>query len=65
MEIKFIDHFNTQLVITLNYSVITNIRTLQITRVHAAFPACSVFISSCLVRAPTVALLQLPCTSPL
>jgi ethanolamine utilization microcompartment shell protein EutS len=29
-DIGFIDHFNTQLVITLNYSAIANSHTLQI-----------------------------------
>jgi hypothetical protein len=52
LDIEFIDHFNTQLVITLNYSAIANVHTLQITRAHAKpFPARSVFTSSCLVRA--------------
>jgi hypothetical protein len=52
LDIGFIDHFNIQLVITLNYSAIANLRTLQITIAHAkSFPACSVFISSCLVTA--------------
>jgi hypothetical protein len=31
---RFIDHFNTRLVTTLNYSAITNLHTLQITRPH-------------------------------
>jgi hypothetical protein len=31
LEIEFTDHFKTQLVITLNYSAIANIHTLQIT----------------------------------
>jgi hypothetical protein len=34
LEIEFIDHFNTQLVITLNYSIISNLYTSQITRAH-------------------------------
>jgi hypothetical protein len=31
----FIDHFNTQLVITPNYSAIADFHTLQVTRAHA------------------------------
>jgi hypothetical protein len=31
----FIDHFNTRLVITINYSAIVNLHTSQITRAHA------------------------------
>jgi hypothetical protein len=34
LDIGFIDHFNTQLVITLNYSAIPNFHTLQITGAH-------------------------------
>jgi hypothetical protein len=56
----------TWLVITLNYSAIANFHTLQITTAHAkSFPACSVFTSSCLVMAPTMAIPLLPCSSPL
>jgi hypothetical protein len=52
LVIGFIDHFNKQLVITHNYSAIANFRSLQFTRAHAkAFPAHSVFSSSCLVMA--------------
>jgi hypothetical protein len=44
LDIGFIDHFKTQLVITLNYSAIANFHNLQITSAHAnSFPACSVF----------------------
>jgi hypothetical protein len=51
-DIGFIDHFNTQLVITLNYSAITNLHTLQTTSAHVkSFPAYSVFSSGCLVTA--------------
>jgi hypothetical protein len=40
LDIEFIDHLNTQLVITCNYSAIANFHTLQFTRAHAkAFPA--------------------------
>jgi hypothetical protein len=47
LDIVFIDHFNTQLVITLNYSIITNFHTLQITRAHAkSFQAHTVFTSN-------------------
>jgi hypothetical protein len=34
LDIGFIDHINTQLVITLNYSAIPKLHTLQITRAH-------------------------------
>jgi hypothetical protein len=58
MGIGFIDHFNTQLVITLNYSAIANFHNLQLTRTHAkSFPACSVFTSSYLVTTSTMAIL--------
>jgi hypothetical protein len=33
-DIGFIDHFITQLVITLNYSAIADLRSLQITVLH-------------------------------
>jgi hypothetical protein len=52
LDIGFIDHFNTQLVITLNYSAIADLRTLQFTRAHAkSSPTRSVFSSNCLVTA--------------
>jgi hypothetical protein len=35
LEIGFIDHFNTWLVTTLNYSTITDLHNLQITTAHA------------------------------
>jgi hypothetical protein len=35
LEIGFIDHFNTQLVNTLNYSAIADLHTLQNTIAHA------------------------------
>jgi ethanolamine utilization microcompartment shell protein EutS len=35
VDIGFIDHFNTQLVITLNYGTIVNLHTLQITTAYA------------------------------
>jgi ethanolamine utilization microcompartment shell protein EutS len=37
LDIGFIDHFNTQLVITLDYSAIANFYTLQITRTHTKY----------------------------
>jgi hypothetical protein len=52
LVIGFIEHFKTQLVITLNFSAIADFHTLQITSAHAkSFPARSVFTSSCLVMA--------------
>jgi hypothetical protein len=35
LEIGFIDHFNTRLMTTLNYSAIADFHTLQITTAHA------------------------------
>jgi hypothetical protein len=35
LENGFIDHFNTWLVTTPNYSAIANLHTLQITTAHA------------------------------
>jgi hypothetical protein len=53
LDIGFIDHFNIQLVITLNYGAIPNFHTLLITRAYAkSFPARGIFTSSCLVTAP-------------
>jgi hypothetical protein len=52
LDFGIIDRFNTQLVITLNYSAIANFHTLQITRTHAkSFTTYNVFTSSCLVTA--------------
>jgi hypothetical protein len=52
LEIGFIDHFNTRLVTTLNYSAVADLHTLQITRGHAkSFPVCNVFPSRFLVTA--------------
>jgi hypothetical protein len=49
LDIGFIYHFNTLLVITLNYSSIADLHTLPN---HAkSSPACRVFPSSCLVTA--------------
>jgi hypothetical protein len=33
-DIGFIDHFNTQLLITINYSTIADLHNLQITTAH-------------------------------
>jgi hypothetical protein len=35
LDFGFITHFNTQLVITLNYSAIVNLHTLQMTTARA------------------------------
>jgi hypothetical protein len=35
LETGVIDHFNTRIVITLNYSVVADLHTLQITSAHA------------------------------
>jgi hypothetical protein len=52
LDIGFIDHFNTQLVITFNYSAILNIHTLQNIRAYTKpLPAFNVFTSNCLVMA--------------
>jgi hypothetical protein len=37
LDIGFIDHLNTQLVITLIYRALANLHTLQITRAHSKF----------------------------
>jgi hypothetical protein len=66
LDIGFIDLFNTQLMITLNYSAITDFCTIQIMTAHATFfPARNVFTSSCLVTAPTMAIPLVPVSSPL
>lgn len=60
-HIEFIGHFNTRLVITLNYSVIADLRTLQTTRAHKLmFLVCY----SLLVTARTRAIPLLPCSRP-
>jgi hypothetical protein len=52
LDIGYIDHFTTQLVITLNYSAITDFHILQITSVYAKFfSAYSVVTTICLVTA--------------
>jgi hypothetical protein len=64
LYIGFIDHL--QVVTTSKYNIIANFHTLQITRAHAkSFPARSLFTSSCLVTAPTIAIPLFPCSSPL
>jgi hypothetical protein len=51
-DIRFIDHVNTQYVITINYSVIVNPYNSQITTAPATFfSACCVFTSLSLVTA--------------
>jgi hypothetical protein len=66
LDIAFIDDLNTLLIITLNYSAIANFHTLQITRAQAkSFLSYSVFTSSCLVTAPTMAIRLLLCSGPL
>jgi hypothetical protein len=47
LDTEVIDHFNTQLVITLNYIAIADFHTLP--NHTKSFPARSVFTSSCLV----------------
>jgi hypothetical protein len=42
LEIGFIDHINTRLVTTINYSTIAYLHTLQITTAHAKSFQCAV-----------------------
>jgi hypothetical protein len=52
LEIGFIDHFNTRLVTTLNYSAIADFNILQITTAHAkSFQSAAVPTSRSLVTA--------------
>jgi hypothetical protein len=52
LDIKFIDHFNTPLVTTLNYNATANIHDSQITTApDNTFPACCIFISRSLATA--------------
>jgi hypothetical protein len=37
LDIRFIDHLNTRLATTLNYSAIANFHTLQITRAQVKY----------------------------
>jgi hypothetical protein len=61
LDTGFIDHFNTQLVITFNYNVIANFHT---TRAHAKFfLSFSVFTRCFMVTAPTMAMPVLPRSS--
>jgi hypothetical protein len=62
-DIGFIDHFNTHLIITLNYSTIADLHTLQITITHTSLSACSVFIRRFQVTASTMVIHLLPCLS--
>jgi hypothetical protein len=51
-DIGLIGPFNTQLLITFNYSAIVNINTLQNIMPYAkSLPECNVFTSSCQVMA--------------
>jgi ethanolamine utilization microcompartment shell protein EutS len=48
LVIGFIDHFNTRLVTTLNYSAIADLQNLQISTAHAKyfqFAMCSPVVS--------------------
>jgi hypothetical protein len=52
LVVGFIDHFSTQLVITLNYSAIVDFRTLKIATAHAkSFLVCRVVTRLFLVTA--------------
>jgi hypothetical protein len=52
LDTEFIEHFNTQLAITFNYSAIADFHALPIIPAHAkSFPACSVFTIRLLVTA--------------
>jgi hypothetical protein len=51
LEIGFTDHFNTQLVTTLNYSTITNFHTAIIIIGHAKSFQSAVFTSRSLATA--------------
>jgi predicted MPP superfamily phosphohydrolase len=43
LETGFIDHFNTRLMTTRNYSAIANLQILQITTTHSKFFQSAVF----------------------
>jgi hypothetical protein len=51
LDIGFIDHFNIQLLITLNYSTIANSHILQFTRPHAKYFPDRSLTGSCLITA--------------
>jgi hypothetical protein len=60
LQIGFIDQFTTRLLITLNYSAITDFYILQITTAHGnSFQSPIVSTSRSLVTALTVRILQL------
>lgn len=66
LNFGFIDHFNSQIVITLNQSTIAKLHTLWITRAHSkSLPAYSVFTSSYLVKASNNCYAYAPGSSPL
>jgi hypothetical protein len=51
-EIGFVDHFNTRIVITFNYSATADFHTLQIAAAHAkSFQSAAVSTSRSLVKA--------------
>jgi hypothetical protein len=54
LEIGFIDHFDTRLVIILKYSTIVDFRTLQIPTAHAVFTCRSLVTASDSGDSPTV-----------
>jgi hypothetical protein len=61
LDIGFTDHFNTQFIITRNYSAIAILHTSQFTVTHTeSFLAHRVFTSSYLVMAPTMAIPLVP-----
>jgi hypothetical protein len=52
LDIGFIDHFSSQLLITRNYSAISDFYSLPVTPEHAkSFPACSAFTTRFLITA--------------
>jgi hypothetical protein len=64
LDIGFID--NLQVMTTNKYNTVTNFHNLQITRAHTkSLLGLSVFTSSFLVMASTMAVPLLPCSSPL
>jgi hypothetical protein len=65
LEIGFIGQLYTQLVTTSNYGANANLHTLQFTATHTqSFLARSVFTSSCLITALTIAIPLLPGSIP-
>jgi hypothetical protein len=60
LEIGLIDHFNTRLVTTINYSANVNLYTLEIIAAHAkSFQSAAISTSRALVTGSTVCILQL------